>query len=123
MRKFTAIVAIAFQISPSWSASYYVSPDGNDANSGTDPTAPWQTIAKVNAATFGPGDTVSFKGGASFAGNLVINASGSASAPLVINSYETGKATVVAGTGYGIVLDSRKLLRRVQGRFPPLCPV
>ena len=35
---------------------YYVSPNGNDNNTGTSPEAAWQTIDKVNSVSFGDGD-------------------------------------------------------------------
>jgi hypothetical protein len=41
--------------------AYYVdSINGNDANAGTSPSAPWKTIAKANAATIAPGSQVLF---------------------------------------------------------------
>ena len=37
---------------------YYVSPAGNDNNDGTSTATPWQTLTKVNAQIFAPGDQV-----------------------------------------------------------------
>ncbi|MFC7619352.1 right-handed parallel beta-helix repeat-containing protein [Microlunatus sp. GCM10028923] len=80
--------------------TYYVSPTGNDSNSGTSSSQPWKTIAKVNGSVFGAGSTVSFQGGASFAGCLAFNPTNvpgsSASTPFKVNSYGSGQATITS---------------------------
>ena len=50
--------------------TYYVSPTGNDFNSGMSSNAPWQSMAKGNAFKFGAGSSVLFEGGQSFTGFL-----------------------------------------------------
>ena len=80
--------------------AYYISPSGNDANAGTSPSSAWQSIAKVNATTFHPGDSILFQGGQAFSGNLVINESGTEGSPIVFGSYGTGRAQINAGTTY-----------------------
>lgn len=53
-------------------ADYYVSSSsGNDNYSGTKSTAPWKTLAKVNAATLNPGDRVLFRAGNQWSGILL----------------------------------------------------
>lgn len=70
---------------------YYVSNAGLDANSGTAPSAPWQTITKVNATTFQPGDVIVFRRGDTFYGSLLIKG---------VRSQDQRKVTVGAyGTG------------------------
>lgn len=85
-------------------ADYYVSPSGSDSNSGTSTSSPWQTVGKVNAANLNPGDKVLFQGGATFGGNIYLapEDAGSASSPVTISSYGTGRATISAGTLHGI---------------------
>lgn len=86
---------------PVSASQYYVSPAGNDNNSGTSPSSPWATINKVNSVVFNGGDTVSFQGGQTFTGCLVFNSStvqnSSASTPFTVNSYGTGMATIQSG--------------------------
>lgn len=74
--------------------TYYVSPSGKNTNPGTI-TAPWQTLAKVNQTTF-KGDTILFLGGNTFLGGLTFTSSdvGTATKPIVISSYGTGRATI-----------------------------
>lgn len=84
-------------------ATYYVSPTGNDLNSGT-LAAPWKTLARVNAASFAPGDVVLLQGGASFSGSLSFGANdaGDALSPVVLGSYGSGRAIILSGSGMGI---------------------
>jgi hypothetical protein len=85
-------------------STYFVSPSGNDNNPGTSATAPWQSISRVNQATFQAGDQILFQGGANFSGNLAFNSqdAGTAASPVTVGSYGSGRATISAGTGTGI---------------------
>src|SRR5258707_31708 len=84
-------------------ATYFVSPTGLDTNPGTSSGSPWQTITKVNATAFLPGDSILFQGGQSFSGNVVITGLAASSAsPITIDSYGGGVATIAAGNGSGV---------------------
>ena len=72
--------------------NYYVSSSGSNSNGGTI-TAPWQTIAKVNATTFETGDSILFKGGDSFKGTLRPKQNG-----LTFASYGIGKGIITGLT-------------------------
>jgi hypothetical protein len=82
-------------------ASFYVSLSGNDSNSGTSPSNPWRTIAKVNQQRFASGNVIYFAGGQTFSGKLYFGpgSSGTPTAPITISSYGTGRATIYGGTG------------------------
>jgi hypothetical protein len=84
--------------------TYYVSPQGNDSNSGTSPGSAWQTITRVNQENFQHGDKILFQAGATFAGNLAFGPQdvGSASDPITVASYGSGAATINAGGGSDI---------------------
>ena len=71
---------------------YYISNDGDDANSGTSADAPWQSIQKVNVTTFEPGDMVLFEAGNSWQLEEPLHplGSGTADAPIVIGAYGEG---------------------------------
>lgn len=77
--------------------TYYVSAAGSDGNPGTSSLAPWKSLAKVNSAVLGPGDTVSFRRGDTWAGGIVANQSGTATAPVTLNGYGSGSAPVITG--------------------------
>ncbi|MCD6288616.1 MAG: hypothetical protein J7M12_05825 [Candidatus Hydrogenedentes bacterium] len=81
-------------------ATYYVdSVDGNDSNAGTSQTAPWQTLDKVNATTFEPGDRILFRRGRSWFGKLNPKGSGTPANPIEINTYRNGPKPLIDGGG------------------------
>jgi Right handed beta helix region len=85
-------------------SSYYVSPSGNDSNSGVSSSKPWKTLARVNSASLPPGTCVLLQGGATFSGELYLNPAdaGSAEQPVTVTSYGNGRATISAGAGTGV---------------------
>jgi len=78
---------------------YYVDPAGSDANAGTSPSTAWQTLAKVSATTFAPGDTVLFISGGVWTGQLSPQGSGISGSPIVIDMYGTGNKPLINGPG------------------------
>ncbi|PYT29000.1 MAG: xylose ABC transporter [Acidobacteria bacterium] len=89
-------------------ATYYVdSATGSDANSGTILSAPWRTLAKVNATEFQPGDQILFKSGAIWQGQLVPKSSGAGGSPIVVDRYGSGPKPLIDGAGQ--VEDAVKL--------------
>ena len=81
--------------------TYYVSPSGSDSNSGTSPTQPWRTVARVNSAGLSPGDGVLFQGGATFGDQVLMpSTSGAAGDPVVYGSYGQGSATISRGAWF-----------------------
>lgn len=88
--------------------TYYVSSStGSDQNSGTSESVPWKSLTKVDATTFQPGDTILFKAGDAWTGQLWPKGSGSSGAPVQINAYGTGAKPRIAGAG--AVADAVKL--------------
>ncbi|MFD0671463.1 sugar-binding protein [Cohnella sp. GCM10027633] len=80
--------------------TYYVdSAAGNDANSGTSTGAPWQTLAKVNAVTFAPGDSILFKTGGIWTGALKPKGSGTATDRITFGRYGDGPSPIINGNG------------------------
>ncbi len=85
---FAAIFAVA--VAPAWTASYYVSTSGNDANPGN-LAQPWRNIAHA-ANTAMPGDTVYIRAGsytATGGNNAVLRParSGAAGNPITFRNY------------------------------------
>lgn len=79
------------------SATYYVSPDGHDSNSGTSANAAWKTIAKVNSVTFKPGNRILFKSGGVWNDVLAPKGSGTEGFPIVIDKYGGEARPVIHG--------------------------
>jgi len=70
-------------------ATYYVDANtGKDSNAGTASDAPWQTLAKVQATPFAPGDLILLHCGSIWHERLVIPAGGTEDNPLVIGAYK-----------------------------------
>lgn len=103
-----AITGTQAHAAPAGRSFYVDAKNGRDAHAGTSPKSAWQSIERVNKATFAPGDTLYFVGGQRHAGTLHIRAesSGASSAPVIVTSSGTERATVDGGVGSGIVLDS-----------------
>ncbi len=90
-------VILQYMPCPLMASMYYVSPAGNDANSGTSSNLPWKTITKVNGASLSPGDLVQFQGGQSFTGSVTVK-SGTTNSPIIYTSYGTGPAVINSGS-------------------------
>jgi hypothetical protein len=76
---------------PPQGATFYVSPSGSDANTGTS-AAPWQTLQKA-AASMGPGDTALIADG-EYAGGVVQERDGMSGAPITFRAVNPGGAVV-----------------------------
>lgn len=77
-------------------SDYYLSPSGNDSNSGT-LAAPWKTFAKAGSV-IGAGDHLYLRSG-TYAERLILNGkSGTSQTPIVIRAYETEIAVINGGT-------------------------
>ena len=79
--------------------TYYVSSStGSDTNTGTSESTPWATLAKVNAVTLAPGDTVKLKRGDTFTGGLKV--------PSTENGTSADRITFI---GYGTASSRPKI--------------
>lgn len=85
-------------------ATYYITLSGNDANDGKSEKNAWQTIKKLNELELNPGDSVLFKGGETFRGNLEFNSNdlGTTEKPAIISSFGNSKAIINADDASGI---------------------
>ncbi len=88
---FAVSIASIFACSGAFAqATYYVSPSGNDANNGLSPSSPWQTVARVNASHFNPGDAILFQRGGQWHESLDAPSSGAPGNPITFADYGTG---------------------------------
>jgi hypothetical protein len=98
-------VAIVIGTPAANAATYYVDAvSGSDSASGTSAATAWQTLTKVSATTFQPGDSILLHTDQTFAGRLAPKGSGSAAGgAITISSYGGGErpkidASAIAGT-------------------------
>ncbi len=104
-------VMFLFVALPARATTYYVAAAGSDSNSGTSSGAPWQTIAKVNGATFSPGDSILFnRGDAWYGTSLAVPSAGSSGSPITFGAYGSGANPILKGSTKlstaGYTLDS-----------------
>ena len=93
------LIALCIQI-PIYANTYYFSTSGDDSHSAKEaqsPGTPWQTLEKAFSFNFQPGDSILFKRGDIFSGQLVIHENGTAGDPIVYASYGAGKKPVITG--------------------------
>ncbi len=80
-----------------WAQTYYVDSSlGKDTNAGTSLRAPWQTLARVNAAALAPGDAVMFRRGRMWREQLTISSSGGPGQEITFGAYGRGRAPVIS---------------------------
>jgi hypothetical protein len=98
----SAVVLLAL-VMAAFSTTYHVdSQNGNDASAGTSTGAgAWKTLTKVNATTFGGGDSLLFVCGGVWNGILEPGGSGTPGHPFIIGAYGTKSRPIINGGGQG----------------------
>jgi hypothetical protein len=76
-------------------STYYISANGSDTNDGLTPQTPWQTIKKVNSSVSG-GDTVCFRRGDIFFGQIRAPKKNDTDAKTAYTSYGEGTKPIVS---------------------------
>jgi hypothetical protein len=80
-------------------ADYYVNATtGNDSLAGTSPTTAWQTISKVNAASFTAGDNIYFEKGETWREQLTVPSSGNSTHQITFGAYGSGSQPIISGS-------------------------
>jgi hypothetical protein len=88
---------------------YYIdATSGDDANAGTNQTAAWKTLAKVNSSSYVPGDVIAFQRGETFTGSAKILNAGVSTNPITITAYGDGAQPILTNPGglYMLQLDA-----------------
>jgi parallel beta-helix repeat protein len=84
---------------PAWAATYYVDfAGGNNAADGTTPQAAWKhspgdknATDKPKSAKLEPGDTLVFKGGVAYHGEIALNVAGAEGKPITLDGNTAGE--------------------------------
>jgi hypothetical protein len=94
----SALIFILPSVAVSQPSQYFVSASkGNDKNNGLTASNPWASLSRVTKEVLQPGDTVYFKSGDLFKGQLVIDESGTAAAPIHFTAYGKGVLPIIDG--------------------------
>ena len=86
----SAVAASLLAAAPARAAAFHVDPAGSDAAAGTSPATAWKTVARANQAKPNPGDSLLFKCGGVWAGQLNLAASGSEGKYITLTAYWEG---------------------------------
>ncbi|WP_395055005.1 T9SS type A sorting domain-containing protein [Flavobacterium sp.] len=97
MKNLQLIIILFFSIISYSQTNYYVSPTGNNSNSGTTIATAWQTIQKA-ANTAIPGSTVNILAG-TYNELVTINVSGTNANPITFKNYQN-QNVVISGVGF-----------------------
>ncbi|NNN20388.1 MAG: right-handed parallel beta-helix repeat-containing protein [Acidimicrobiales bacterium] len=85
---------------------------GSDSANGLSHSKAWKSLAKVNATTFAPGDSILFAKGDTWIGQLHPLGSGKFNSPILISSYGNGVAPVINGAslpkGAAVFLENQQ---------------
>lgn len=81
-----------------YATRYYLSNNGNDFNNGKSPDKSFKTLNRLNSQKLLPGDSVLFKSGDVFSGEIVVKCSGKKDKPIVYAAYGNGNAPVISGS-------------------------
>ncbi|HUZ57661.1 MAG TPA: right-handed parallel beta-helix repeat-containing protein [Hanamia sp.] len=92
--------------------NYFFSVNGNDKNNGSF-LHPFKTIELFNSLKLNPGDSIFFKGGEIFKGNVILDSTktGVSKKPVVITSYGNGNAIINAGNGTAFYIYNLSYLK------------
>ncbi|WP_373057173.1 hypothetical protein [Zunongwangia sp. H14] len=84
--------------------TYFISPYGNDSNTGHSPEDAWKSIEKLNSIDLQPGSVVLFEGGEEFEGSIILDYkdANDPSNPIQITAYGQGRAMIKAGKDFGL---------------------
>lgn len=97
MKKLIFFIAIIFS-TKNFATNYYFSNAGNDTtNTGKSATSPYKTINKLNTILLVAGDSVLFRCGDVFRGEINLKYSGSSSKYIVFSSYGSGAKPIISG--------------------------
>lgn len=85
-------------LTPAFQPTFFVATNGSDANDGRAASRPFRTLQRA-ANAVGPGDVVWVRGGV-YPSSVEFRTSGTASAPIVVESYP-GECAIFDGAGLG----------------------
>jgi len=77
--------------------NYYISASGSDSANGLTTSTAWATLAKVNSASFIAGDSILFRRGDSWTGQLTYLKGGISGNPIVYGAYGVGAKPIISG--------------------------
>lgn len=99
MNKILFVVSCFWACTTGHARTYFVSSKGNDDNNGLSPRTAWKSLAKVSSTIFLAGDTILFKSGEVWTGEVAPKGSGSKTNPIVVGKYGRAGYPRIDGRG------------------------
>jgi len=97
MHSINYIIIFLLLIAPLSAKNYYFSNAGNDKNSGVQTVKAFKSLDKLSGLTLKAGDSVLFRRGDTFTGEIVVRQSGKAGKPIVFSAYGKGDLPILSG--------------------------
>jgi hypothetical protein len=97
MKKISLLLHVLLICQFAGATNYYLANTGNDNNQGKSPDQAWYSIDRLNNTRLQPGDSIFFRSGDLFTGQIEIKVSGIEGNPVFIGSYGIGKKPVITG--------------------------
>ena len=96
--KILKTIVVCLLIASSTNAkNYYLSAQGNDNNVGTSQKKAWQSVDVLKLLELKAGDSILFRCGDTFIGEIVVRQSGKAGKPIVFSAYGKGDLPILSG--------------------------
>jgi hypothetical protein len=99
MPKYFCLWLLLYAFSAQAKTYYADSAAGDDLRAGTSPGTSWKSLAKINGATFIPGDTLLLKCGSTWIGQLWPKGSGTEKQIITLGKYGAGSNPLIEGRG------------------------
>jgi len=77
--------------------NYYLSGSGNDLDKGTSPETSWRSIDRLNSQKLQAGDSILFRCGDTFSGEIAVKTSGTAKKPISYSAFGVGTNPIITG--------------------------
>lgn len=100
------VLLLTFQLGLSQTTYYVDATSGNDSSDGLTAATAWQSIAKVNAESYQPGDFILFKSGEEFFGKLIPSTNGSHGKQITYGKYGGTTKPIINGRLYNACIDA-----------------
>jgi hypothetical protein len=95
MKRLLLIFLLSAQLASA--TNYYISMAGSNANNGTSTATPWRDTWPIHTKTYAAGDSILFRRGDWFDGEITKTVTGAAGNPVVFGAYGTGARPIIYG--------------------------
>lgn len=94
-RPFAALLLVALCACTNTNNYYFDSVNGSDSNSGRSPKKAWKTLAMAETLQLQPGDSILFRRGSTFEGQVTFTGVGTEDARITVDAYGEGELPVI----------------------------